>query len=141
MQIKSRLVLRVLISVLAQVAFVIVVLFGFGDSVAAKGLVSVTITGPGMAHPIELLDTANIDLLTRLMEQTGLRYGTGDLPTPLEELPRELGPSYTLAWIDFGPLIRAWMNARSARSFIWTPGMVRLSIPRPKRLSGVGNRG
>jgi hypothetical protein len=63
----------------------------------------VTITGPGIDRPIELMDTANSDLMVRLMEQTGLWYGTGDLPLPLEEPAGKLGPSFTLTWINSGP--------------------------------------
>ncbi len=91
---------KLLVRVLAGMAFAAVALFGFSDSVSAKGPESATITGPGIDRPIELIDTANPDLVTRLMQQTGLWFTTGDLPRPLEEPLAELGPSYTLAWIN-----------------------------------------
>lgn len=99
-------VFRRLVAVLAGVAFAAAVLFGLMDSVAAKGPESAIITGPGIGRPIELIDytlgTAP-DLLARLMEQTGIWYATGDLPRPIEEPAGELGPGYTLTWINSGP--------------------------------------
>jgi hypothetical protein len=49
------------------------------------------------------MDSANFDLVARLMEQTGLWYTTGDLPDLLDEPPGELGSGYTLTWINAGP--------------------------------------
>jgi hypothetical protein len=69
----------------------------------AKGPQSATVTGPGIDRPIELMDTANTDLLGRLMEQTGLWYASGDVPLPSEEPQGKLGPGYTLTWINAGP--------------------------------------
>jgi len=118
MQSKSSMVFRPLVRVLAQVAFITVVLFGFSDPVVAKGPESATITGPGIDRPIELTDTANIDLVVRLMEQTGLWYATGDLPQPLEEPAGELGPSYTLTWINSGPPGES-LDKRTIRQIIY----------------------
>lgn len=103
MQSRSNTAIRVLVRVWAGVAFIAAVLFGFSDPVAAKGPQSVTITGPGMDRPIELMDSANSDLVVRLMEQTGLWYAAGELPLPLEHPAGDLGPAYTLAWINSGP--------------------------------------
>jgi hypothetical protein len=73
------------------------------SSALAKGPESATVSGPGIERPIELMDTADSELVVRLMEATGLWYATGDLPLSLEEPPRELGPRYTLTWINSGP--------------------------------------
>jgi hypothetical protein len=89
--------------IIITVACLVLVLFGLTSPVIAKGPESVTITGPGIDSPLELMDNANFDLIARLMEQTGLWYGTGDLPRAVEEPQGELGPSYTLTWINAGP--------------------------------------
>jgi hypothetical protein len=79
------------------------VLFALAGNVWAKGPVSLTISGPGIDEPLELVAGADRALLTRLMEQTGLWYATGDLPRPLAGPPAELGPRYTLTWVNGGP--------------------------------------
>ena len=94
---------RALAWVFMGVAFTLVILFGFFDYVAAKGPESAIITGPGIDQPIELINTTNRDLVARLMEQTGLWYATGDLPQPIDKPAGDLGPSYTLIWINSGP--------------------------------------
>jgi hypothetical protein len=94
---------RPLVKVLVGVACIAVVLFSFVGTVAAKGPASAFITGPGIDQPIELINAANRDLVARLMEQTGIWYATGDLPQPIEKPAGELGPSYTLTWINSGP--------------------------------------
>ncbi|MFW6098041.1 MAG: hypothetical protein ACOC9Z_08185, partial [Chloroflexota bacterium] len=70
---------------------------------AAKGPESVTIAGPSIEQPLELMDHDNWEPVRLLMEQTGLWYALGDLPTPIEEPASDLGPSYTLTWINGGP--------------------------------------
>lgn len=70
---------------------------------SAKGPLSATFSGPGIHPPVELVDrTAAPGLVRRLMEQSGLWYARGDLPTPLEERPSDLGAAYTLTWISAG---------------------------------------
>lgn len=92
-----------LLKVITVVAFIAFVLFGFINPAFAKGPESAIITGPGIDQPIELIDIANRDLVARLMEQTGLWYATGDLPQPIDKPAGDLGPSYTLTWINSGP--------------------------------------
>jgi hypothetical protein len=46
---------------------------------------------------------ADPDQVARLMEQTGLWYGTGDLPVPIVEPQGELGAAYSLTWVNGGP--------------------------------------
>lgn len=72
---------------------------------SAKGPITVHIAGPGIDHPIELVrNYAQRDLVVELMEQSGLFYATGDLPEPLPGRPgEELGPRYTLNWMNAGP--------------------------------------
>ena len=60
---------KLLARILTGMAFAAVALFGFSDPVSAKGPESATITGPGIDRPIELIETANPDLVTRLMQQ------------------------------------------------------------------------
>lgn len=115
MQSRSRTATRLLVRALAGVASVAVALFGFSHPVSAKGPESATITGPGIDRPIELMDTADFDLVIRLMEQTGLWYGTGDL---LKEPPGELGPGYTLTWINSGPPAKS-VDERTIRQMIY----------------------
>lgn len=78
-------------------------LFVFVGAAAAKGPESVTINGPGIEQPLELTDHDNWEPLRLLMEQTGLWYAFGDLPTPIEKPTGDLGPAYTLTWINSGP--------------------------------------
>ncbi len=75
-------------------------LLGFLLPASAKGPESVTIFGPGIEQPLELIDPDDFSLLVTLMEQTGLWYGTGD---PIARPPGELGPAYILTWINGGP--------------------------------------
>lgn len=89
--------------ILAGAAIAAVVLFGLVAPGQAKGPVSATITGPGIAEPMELIGGTEPALVMRFMEQTGLWYGTGDLPRALTEPPIVSGPSYTLTWINGGP--------------------------------------
>jgi hypothetical protein len=78
-------------------------LLALADPAQAKGALSATITGPGLDGPVELLGSgADPHLVTRLLEQSGLWYDTGDLPTRLGQRPTELGPGYTLTWVRFG---------------------------------------
>ena len=71
-----------------------------GSSVLAKGPESVTISGPGIDEPIELI---NSSLVGELMQQTGLWSASGDAvatsPPPFDNL----GPAYMLTWINSGP--------------------------------------
>ncbi len=94
---------RMLVRVLAGLVLIAAILFGFADPVIAKGPESVTITGPGINRPIEVLAAENIDLVSQLMGQTSLWFGTSRPPLQPEELPAELGPSYMLTWINSGP--------------------------------------
>ncbi len=91
------------VMVVVGVAIVAMLVVGISEPAVAKGPQSATVTGPGIDRPIELMDTADSDLVSQLMEQTGIWYATGDHPLPLEEPTGELGPAYTLTWINSGP--------------------------------------
>lgn len=88
---------------LALTILVVLALLSLPDSAAAKGPESVTLSGPGFDEPLQLLDDGNWSTVSRLMEQTGLWYATGDLPRPVAEPSGNLGPAYTLTWINMGP--------------------------------------
>lgn len=92
---------RTLIIMVVTSAIVVAI----GGIALAKGPESATITGPGIDEPleIELIETANPDLVRRLMEQTGLWFATGDSSRIPAEPAGDLGPAYTLTWINSGP--------------------------------------
>ena len=93
---------KALVRVFIGAAFMATVLFGFSNPARAKGPESVTITGPGIDRPIELLNSADHDLVVQLMEQMGLWYDPGD--RLLQGKPAgKLGPGYRLTWINSGP--------------------------------------
>jgi hypothetical protein len=72
----------------------------------AKGPESVTLTGPGIESPVELMDAVDWpvscdnscppDPMVQLMEQSGLWYATGDLPVPIDPPVGVLGNQYVL---------------------------------------------
>lgn len=99
---KINIVIRLLVRILAGLVIMVMILFANINPAVAKGPESATITGPGIEQPIELLNNSNMDLVVRLMEQTGLWYDTGT-PLSSKEPVGELGPSYTLTWINSGP--------------------------------------
>ena len=93
---------------LAAAVFLVV----HGAVALAKGPESVTIAGPGIKDPVELMDavdwpiscdeTCPPDPMVRLMEQTGLWYAAGDLPIAIEKPLGDLGSRYKLTWTRGG---------------------------------------
>lgn len=93
-----------------------------------KGPESVTFTGPGIDSPIELTDqvsrpiscdtTCPADPMVRLMEQSGLWYATGDLPTAIDPPTSELGPRHELTWVRLGAANEP-LEERTIRQFIY----------------------
>jgi hypothetical protein len=77
-----------------------------------KGPESVTLTGPGIDSPVELVDAVDWpiscdnscppDPMVRLMEKSGLWYATGDLPIAMDGPEEDLGPRYVLTWVRGG---------------------------------------
>lgn len=77
-----------------------------------KGPESVTLTGPGIDSPVELMDAVDWpiscdnscppDPMVQLMEQSGLWYPTGDLPVAMDGPEEDLGPRYVLTWVRGG---------------------------------------
>ena len=102
MKSRNKLEIRLLVRTLAGLGILVMILFANIYPAVAKGPESATITGPGIDQPIELLGTIEMDSVVQLMEQTGLWYDTGT-PIPSKEPVGELGPSYTLTWINSGP--------------------------------------
>jgi len=95
------------------VVAVTIVVVAFAGPAAAKGLGSVTIEGPGIGEPIELVGR-DTGMLVKLMEQSGLWYATGDLPLPIAEPSRISGPVYLLSW-----LVGEIENRRTIRQFLY----------------------
>ncbi|MDX1437839.1 MAG: hypothetical protein R3335_13590 [Anaerolineales bacterium] len=104
--------------VLAKALLLSLLMFGLVFTASAKGPMSATISGPGIDAPVELVDTTSPDLLFKLMEQSGIWYGTGDLPRPIEAPAGELGPAYTLTWVNSGPPNES-VEARTIRQLIY----------------------
>jgi hypothetical protein len=77
-----------------------------GASAQAKGPESVTLSGPGIDKPIELIsvsksfDTYENDAPVTLIGLIGL--GSGSLPIAIAP-PENPGPAYTLTWVNMGP--------------------------------------
>lgn len=77
-----------------------------------KGPESVTLTGPEIDSPVELMDAVDWpiscdnscppDPMVRMMEQSGLWSATGDLPVAIDEPEGDLGPRHVLTWIRGG---------------------------------------
>ena len=95
------------------VLFVVSILVLTNAEIAlGKGPESVTLTGPGIDSPVELMDavdwpiscedTCPPDPMVRLVEHSGLWYATGDLPVAIDEPEGELGPRHVLTWIRGG---------------------------------------
>lgn len=99
---RINIVIRLLVRTFAGLVIMVMILFTDINLAVAKGPESATITGPGIEQPIELLNNTNMDLVVRLMEQTGLWYDTGTSLSSKEPVG-DLGPSYTLTWINSGP--------------------------------------
>ena len=68
----------------------------------AKGPESVTVSGQGMPQPLEI-DMRPTDLTKRLLQQTGIWFGTSDRPLPPEVRFGKLGAGIILAWVNSGP--------------------------------------
>lgn len=76
---------------------------GIAAPALAKGPVTLTITGPGIDKTIDLVESGYPELISRLMEQTKLWYGTSELPLDIDPPAGELGPAYVLSWLNSGP--------------------------------------
>lgn len=103
MCLKKEVAIRLFLRVVVSAALFVLVLFGLSERAAAKGPESATISGPGIDGTLELIGEDNWVQVSKLMEQTGLWYATGDLPRPIEAPSGELGPAYTLTWVNGGP--------------------------------------
>ncbi len=107
----------------------------------AKGPESAILTGPGLEEPIDLMtETTSTEDLVRLMEQSGMWYASGDLPTRLEEPPQELGTAYTLTWVNLGPPNKS-VEERTIYQYIYLDDEDRLIIHTPAQtgLEGWGS--
>lgn len=97
---------------LTVLLLVAVLAFALPAVALAKGPESVTITGPGIDEPVDLMAAVDwpisceascpTDPMVLLMEQTGLWYPTGDVPVDIEEPAGELGLAYQLSWVRSG---------------------------------------
>lgn len=93
-----------------------------------KGPESVTLTGPGIDSPVDLMDAVDWpiscdnscppDPMVQLMEQSGLWYATGDLPVAIDQPPARLGPQHVLTWIRSGAPGET-TDSRTIRQFLY----------------------
>ncbi len=118
MQLKTSTQFGVRMRRLAAGAILLAALVGSIAPATAKGPESATIIGPGIDQPMELIRPDNVEQMSRLMEQTGLWYGTGDLPRPLAGPTGDLGPAHTLTWVNGGPP-GASVQARTIQQLIY----------------------
>jgi len=98
--------IRPFLIVVSGAAVVTTGLLGLTTSVGAKGPQSATVTGPGIEEPIELLEVARgLDPSGELERQLMVQTGLWSAPTFESRQPPtgELGPAYTLTWINSGP--------------------------------------
>ncbi|MCO6450494.1 MAG: hypothetical protein J5I90_06855 [Caldilineales bacterium] len=89
---------------LVAILLLAILLLALNITVAsAKGPISGVITGPGIDQPIELVEGAEPDLVSRLMERTAIWFGAGVDALPQEPPAGDLGPGYELVWVNAGP--------------------------------------
>ena len=103
MQWRAYISLKRIWRILLGTVLLILFLFALSAAALAKGPTALTVEGPGLEQPLDIDTTENWTLLSKLMEQTGLWYATGDLPRPINAPTGDLGPGYTLTWVNGGP--------------------------------------
>jgi hypothetical protein len=135
---------RKTVRIVALAALIAGALLGPVGPAAAKGPSSATITGPGIDQPIEMVANpvggTMPQALVRLMEQSGVWYGSGvHLPTRIESPAGRLGPAYTLAWVNMGPPERS-VEQRTIRQYIYleADGGPLIHTPGQESLQGWG---
>jgi len=122
---------RTLIIMMVAAAIVVTT----GGTAFAKGPESATLIGPDIDEPIELKNDPD---LGRLLEQSGIWTGTSGRRIPTEPTG-DLGPMYTLTWINMGPP-DATVEERTIRQFLYPyaePGPV-VHTPEQLGLEGWG---
>lgn len=87
---------------LVAMSIAALVLVGVAHPGAAKGPSSATLSGPGIDPPIDLIATSDSSLMHEIMEQTGLWFSP-TVPLLFEPASADLGPRYTLSWVNSGP--------------------------------------
>lgn len=124
--------------VLAAMAVAVVVLVGLVHPAVAKGPSSATLSGPGIDPPIDLTQTADPGLMHAVMQQTGLWFGAGEA-VPQEPAAADLGPRYTLSWVNSGPPSLS-EEERTIDQYIYAHANLGLVIHTPEQngLSGWG---
>jgi hypothetical protein len=101
---------RMLIIAVAVCAIVVTTV----GAALAKGPESATLTGPDIDKPIEL--TQSDPGIAQLMQQSGIWSGPG-LREPIEPAGN-LGPAYTLTWVNSGPP-EASIEERTIRQILY----------------------
>lgn len=123
---------------LAAIAVASAVLLGSVHPAAAKGPSAATLSGPGIDRPIDLMQTADSSVMHGLMQQTGLWFSVG-VALPHEPASTDLGPRYTLSWINSGPPSLS-EEERTIHQYIYAHANLGLLIHTPQQdgLSGWG---
>jgi len=122
---------RTLIIIVVAAAIVVTT----GGTAFAKGPESATLIGPDLEQPIELKNDPD---LGRLIQQSGIWAGISGRRIPIEPTG-DLGPAYTLTWINSGPP-EAPVEERTIRQFLYPyaePGPV-IHTPEQVGLEGWG---
>lgn len=124
--------------VLTAIAVASVVLLGSVQPAAAKGPSAATLSGPGIDRPIDLIQTADPSVMHELMQQTGLWFSVGEALSD-EPASRDLGPRYTLSWVNSGPPDLSEED-RTIDQYIYAHSILGLVIHTPEQdgLSGWG---
>lgn len=86
-----------------MVSVLTILMFGLAVPALAKGPESGTLSGPGIAEPIELFDQRPAQEIqpppSRLLDLTHLWRGAPPPTSP----PANLGEAYTITWVNMGP--------------------------------------
>lgn len=108
-------------------------------SALAKGPESAVLSGPGLDNPIDIPVDAHRDVMTTFMEQSGLWYARGDLPTPVDAPTGDLGMPWTLTWVNSGPpSLDVELRTIQQRIYVLDGGRMLIETPAQENLADWG---
>ena len=124
---------------MAAAVAAVVVLAGTAGIAAAKGPALVTLTGPGIDHPIEITPSDG-EVMTSLFRHTGL-WGVANDRLATEPTADELGPAYTVSWTDI-PALDLSEEEGTIHQYVFAHTELGLVIHTPDQngLAGWGDR-